>query len=71
MKRGVLIRRTTSLGRNPRRGGRPPKDKRESAITIFVWGEIELEEDISFGVLIFDEWNRYIKIIKCRAYEEK
>lgn len=47
------VARTRSFGMNPRRGGRPPRDRRVNArIILFVW-ELVVREDKSFGVLIF------------------
>lgn len=43
---------TISLGRNPSKGGRPPKDKRVMARIILVEGVIDLEEAKSLGVSI-------------------
>lgn len=62
MNKGVLTRITKSFGINPSNGGSPPRDRRERAITSFVWDDIELEDDISLGVLILNEKNKYIRI---------
>jgi hypothetical protein len=64
INKGVEIKRIKNLGINPRSGGSPPKDRSVRAIVIFIFSDIRFDDDISLGVLIFNEKNKYIKIIK-------
>ena len=60
-----------NLGINPSNGGRPPKERRVRAKNILVWGDIQEEEEMSFGVEILAAKNIYIKIIRCNTQEVK
>lgn len=45
-----LYERTISLGRNPRRGGNPPRERSRNAKAIFIDRGLFLDDDSSFAV---------------------
>jgi hypothetical protein len=64
IKDGALITRTISLGINPSKGGRPPKESRSKARIILFFKVKEIEEERSLGVLIFKAKNISIRTIR-------